>query len=84
MSGCSDSCVQINVGDKVCTHVDEQTLKNNQYGHGGWDRRMPGLIKKIGTVVGISDNGDVEVKFEKYDEIFTFNKASLVVVHIDD
>ncbi|XP_052228466.1 E3 ubiquitin-protein ligase MIB2-like isoform X2 [Dreissena polymorpha] len=50
-------------GDTVCVDVQETTIRELQWGHGGWNKEMNHYIGKYGKVNHIEKNGDYVIDY---------------------
>lgn len=48
-------------------------FKLMQEGHGGWNDRMADIIGEIGTIKHVTDAGDIRVRFESNNMVWTLN-----------
>ena len=70
------------VGHRVKVDLEVELLKIMQDGHGGWNPMMQEVIGIIGTVVRVTQRGDVNVKYAGHDNVWNFNPCALTMVEM--
>lgn len=67
------------ISDQVRVELEPEIVMSLQHGHGGWIHSMSECLNKIGTVVGIDEDGDVVVQYSSSNK-WTFNPDVLTKV----